>query len=433
MTQMPIKTLHITNYYHSTSGGIRTFYRALLEAADSHKRHVRLVVPGSEEAIENVGQFGRIYTIAAPRSPFFDPNYRLLFPHLYTLPYGSALKRILRAEQPQLVEICDKYTLCYLPSILRKGWISGVRPPVLVGLSCERMDDSISAFVSPGRAAHRFSDWYMKKIYSPRFDHHISNSAYTAEEVCRALGKRTDLEVHVCPMGVESGLFSPLRRRATTRESLLDVFRANSHPEKKFRLVLSVCRMSPEKNISLLLDMMEALGNDRSAEYGLLIAGAGPSAARFEETGERRAPGRVRLLGHVGDRERLADLYANCDVLVHPNPREPLGLAPLEAMASGLPAVVPNSGGVLSYASARNCWLAPPTGTAFASTVRQLFADDRARRDRVEQALATANQFSWPIVTERYFGLYDRIFATSKRPWTRSQYESSGRSPSLGA
>jgi glycosyltransferase involved in cell wall biosynthesis len=139
--------------------------------------------------------------------------------------------------------------------------------------------------------------------------------------------------------------------------------------------------------------------------------------------GERRAPGRVRLLGHVGDRERLADLYANCDALVHPNPREPLGLAPLEAMASGLPVVVPNSGGVLSYASAGNCWLAPPTGAAFASTVRELFADDRARRDRVERALATAEQFSWPFVTARYFGLYDRIFANSKRPWTRSRFE----------
>jgi hypothetical protein len=33
---LAIKTLHITNHYHPTSGGIRIFYRALLEAADRH-------------------------------------------------------------------------------------------------------------------------------------------------------------------------------------------------------------------------------------------------------------------------------------------------------------------------------------------------------------------------------------------------------------
>ena len=71
------------------------------------------------------------------------------------------------------------------------------------------------------------------------------------------------------------------------------------------------------------------------------------------------------LLGHIADPERLADIYANCDALVHPNPREPFGIAPLEAMASGLPVVVARSGGVLSYANEENSWLAEPTGAAF--------------------------------------------------------------------
>ncbi len=43
----------------------------------------------------------------------------------------------------------------------------------------------------------------------------------------------------------------------------------------------------------------------------------------------------VTYLGHEADRRRLADLYANVDVFLHPNPREPFGIAPLEAMASG--------------------------------------------------------------------------------------------------
>ncbi len=33
----------------------------------------------------------------------------------------------------------------------------------------------------------------------------------------------------------------------------------------------------------------------------------------------------------------MAELLANTDVFIHPNPREPFGITPLEAMCSELP------------------------------------------------------------------------------------------------
>lgn len=405
---MPFKTLHITNYFHSSSGGIRTFYRALLQAANCHRRFVRLVVPGPEDSTEEIGEFGRVYTIAAPRSPLFDPRYRLLLPHTYALPFESKLRRILAIERSDLIEICDKYTLCYLPSVLRRGWVAGARPAALVGLTCERMDDNVSAYLSSGSLARRFAGWYMKAIYGPRFDHHISNSEYTAQELWRALADRRDLQVHVCPMGVQTEQFGAHRRSEAKRQLLLDAPGSAQVNGKPVRLLLCVSRISPEKNVSLLPEMMEALKNE-PADYRLLVAGAGPRAAWLQEECDHRVPGRVRLLGHIGEPERLADVYANCDALVHPNPREPLGLVPLEAMASGLPVIVPSSGGVLSYANAANCWLAEPTAAGFATAIREAFEDDPARQRRVERALETANEFSWSNVTARFFELYDRI------------------------
>ena len=55
------KTLHLTNAYHPTSGGIRTFYRALLREANNQARPLRLIVPGEHDEIEEVGRFGRVY------------------------------------------------------------------------------------------------------------------------------------------------------------------------------------------------------------------------------------------------------------------------------------------------------------------------------------------------------------------------------------
>ena len=406
---MPIKTLHITNCYHASSGGIRTFYRALLNAANQRRREIRLVVPGPENSVEDVGEFARIYTIAAPASPFIDSTYRLLLPHLYALPYRSKLRQIIEEERPGLIEVCDKYTLCFLPSVLRRGWIESDHQAVLVGLSCERMDDNVSAFISAGTLGRRFANWYMRKVYAPRFDCHISNSQYTAAELVKALTGRPDLPVHVCPMGTDCESLSPQRREQAKRKALLASLPGQSSASENTRLLLYVGRISPEKNISLLLDMMENLQGQPRAEYRLLIVGKGPLANWLEETAERRVPGRVHLLGHLADRERLADIFANCDALIHPNPREPFGIAPLEAMASGLPVVAPVSGGVLSYASKQNSWLAEPDGASFANCVRGIFEDERARQLKVSRAIETAAQFSWSRTTAHFFDLYDSL------------------------
>jgi glycosyltransferase involved in cell wall biosynthesis len=79
-------------------------------------------------------------------------------------------------------------------------------------------------------------------------------------------------------------------------------------------------------------------------------------------------------------------------------------------MASGLPLVAPRSGGVLSYATPENSWLAAPTGDAFADAVRSVFADDAARAAKVANALTTAGEFSWARATAKFFELYDEIF-----------------------
>ena len=102
---MGLTTLHITNWYHPTSGGIRTFYHALLESANAEGRYVRLIVPGPRATVEDVGAFGRIYQVPAPPAPAFDRRYRMILPHAYLPWLPSRLVAILERERPDLVEI----------------------------------------------------------------------------------------------------------------------------------------------------------------------------------------------------------------------------------------------------------------------------------------------------------------------------------------
>jgi alpha-1,6-mannosyltransferase len=397
-------TVHLTNAYHPASGGIRTFYHALLEAANREQRRVVLIVPGARTQDLEIGRFGRIHVIRAGAAPAFDRRYRMLLPHRYLPGTASRIVEILIRERPELVEICDKYSLPYLAAMLRKAWHPRVPRPTLVGLTCERLDDNLAAYVNGSPAARAFARWYIRTIYGPPFDAHIANSAYTAAELEAALPDRPAGFIRVCSMGVDVDRFGRHHASAALRASLL--MRSGGTPDSV--LLFYAGRLSPEKNVGLLVATLHELVCGGRGDFRLAIAGDGPLAPWLRAKAADMS-GRLVLLGNL-DAGALAAHYASCDVFVHPNPREPFGIGPLEAMASGVPVVVPDAGGVLEYATDANTWRAGPRATAFAAAVRAAAHGDPRR---LVAARATARRFRWDEVTRRYFALYDELMALS--------------------
>jgi alpha-1,6-mannosyltransferase len=393
------RTLHVTNAWHATSGGIRTFYRALLTAASDRGRMMTLVVPGDASGVEVCDRWTSIHHVAARRAPWFDRRYRLLRTAHYRGP-ASPVGRVVTAMRPDLVEVCDKYTLVPLARWLRAGRF-GV-PPTVVGLSCERMDDNVEAYVAGGRPVRGVARAWMRHVYVPSFDAHVANSAYTAGEL-QAAGAAAA----VCGMGVDATTFLQASRDDAWRSHLLETAGGTATSV----LVLYAGRLSPEKHLDLLVHAVgHAAHRDRAPDLRLVLAGEGPDATRIETLARAVAPGRVRLIGNVSDRAALATLYASADVFAHPNHREPFGIGPLEAMAAGVPVVVPDAGGVRTYASDGNAWLAAPEAATFATAILDAAGAGRGA-DRVRAARETARAFDWPVMARRYFDTLDRLHA----------------------
>ena len=422
-----MKSVHITNYYHKNSGGISTSYNNLLAAAERHRRHVALIVPGETESVEIVNEFAKIYYVPAKYSPIFDKRYRIIMPWQY-LAADSIIRRILLEENPDLIEVTDKYTLSMLGAMIRTNNFKKLGRPVLVHFSCERMDDNIASFVSSGRIGEWFARRVIGNYTMPNFDYHIANSKYTADEFYSSLSQEknkgrsegflnwcwryfnaprvaTEERVFVCPRGVDSAMFTPDRKSDEVRVEMRS--RAGISPDAI--VLLYAGRISPEKNVGLLVDMMKVLSKDSQHDFRLLVAGAGPQSDWLSSQGEKVAPGKIKLFGHL-DKETLANYYANADVFVHPNPKEPFGIAPLEAMASGVATVAPNAGGILSYATNDNAWLVEPDGEKFAAAVREIIGDPDLREQKVAQALATARDNTREASTDRLFATYDQIY-----------------------
>lgn len=414
------RTLHLTNSWHESSGGVRTFYLALLAEAERRRRRMTVVVPGDRDRTTRLGQTTNIVSVRSPRVPFLDRRYRAIWPHRFAAPFDTRLWRIIHDARPDVVEVCDKYSLCYVAGLLKRR--RGERPTV-VGLSQERMDDALAAHVLGRPAAGWVSSNYLRRVYLRQFDAHVANSEYTAAELRASAthhGPRKPLlwrlrnRIYVQPLGCDLNGFTPAARSEGLRAELL----ARAGRPVSSRLAVFAGRLSAEKGVRLLAPAIQrcrALGLD----VVLAVAGDGPLASALVEDAGRRVPGRVVSLGHIAERRDLARLLATADLFVHPNPREPFGIGPLEAMACGTPVVVPASGGVLTYATDENAWLAKPGADGLAEAWFACEADPLEAARRRNRALRDVQRFSWPSAATRYFDTYDTIHRLRTTEWTR--------------
>lgn len=416
------RSVHFINAYHESSGGIRTFYHHLAQAACDAGRHLHLVVPGATDDEQSLGASVRLSIVRAPRAPLVDRRYRLVLPHRFCLPNRGRIWQLLRAHPPDMVEIADKFSWCYLGGLIKGLWRGtgsaqagrlAAGRPMVVGFSHERFDDNLRAQVGDRASVRALASWYMNTVYVPQCDAHLANSQYTLEEVTRALAslsrgslaRRSPLDVsRAVSLGVDARAWSPRRRSTHVRSAFLP---DAAHDEAV--LLLYVGRLSKEKHVQVLPEVMARLSS-RDRRFRLVLVGSGPLEP--ELAAHARALGNMHLAGQCTDHTRLAELYASADLLLHPNPREPFGLAPLEAMASGLPVVLPGAGGVLSYASPGNAWLAADaTPDALAHTVERAWAEVDERARRRAEARRTAETLDWAHVTRTIFAQYDDLYA----------------------
>ena len=187
--------------------------------------------------------------------------------------------------------------------------------------------------------------------------------------------------IGLMPVSVDPAEFTPARAAP-------DAFARMGVEHGDRPVVLTVGRLSPEKNLPLVIDAVERL-QDRARAPMLVIVGDGPARADLEERCRSRPF--VRLLG-VQRGEALRTLYASAGAFVFASAVDTLGLVNLEAMASGLPLLVPRGAAIGgSLTDGVTAVLYEPTPRGLAEALRSVLDDparaaalsDAARRDAV--------------------------------------------------
>jgi alpha-1,6-mannosyltransferase len=237
-------------------------------------------------------------------------------------------------------------------------------------------NDNIAAYAQrwfAGLASHERIEqgfaWYSRYMgrFLAKFDTVVTNGP-ALEKRLRARGVRIDAAM---PLGIERGHFSPELRDEDLRRRLL---RQCGLPDEGM-LLLGLGRHHGEKRWPLVVDAVARAGT--TLPIGLILLGTGSQSATIA----RRIGGspHMRMFAPVYDRERLARIMASCDALIHGSEAEPFGLVASEAMASGLPLIVPDTGGCAEVADARASALyAARDAVSAAEAIARLHACDRA-------------------------------------------------------
>jgi len=222
------------------------------------------------------------------------------------------------------------------------------------------------------KAAHAFAD--VTLVTSPQImeefkEHHIRN-------------------VKVWQKGIDVEVFNPDFRDAETRNVL-----APQNSEKT--ILLYVGRISVEKRLE---DVAEVLRTRPETVFS--IVGGGPHEADlrkyFSEFGDR-----VHFCGVLRGDE-LSKAYASADMFCMPSDSETLGFVVIEAMASGLPIVAADAGGIPSIVAheSNGILVKPGDTTAFAQACGR-FLNDAAMRERLTtRGRQDAEGWSWRAATK---------------------------------
>lgn len=174
-------------------------------------------------------------------------------------------------------------------------------------------------------------------------------------------------------------------------------------------VVLFVGRLAEKKGVTYLIEAM------KNIDAKLVIVGDGPLK---NDLMQQAAPQKDKIC-FMGSRthEELIKIYASADVFVAPSitaadgDKEGLGLVLLEAMASGLPVIGSNSGGIPEIVhDGKNGFLTREKDSkAIAQKVNVLLTNREEYEKMSENAVLTAKEYDYKVLGKKYSRLIKEV------------------------
>lgn len=367
-----MKILHIANFYGPKSGGIKSTIHHLGTRYKSAGHDFTFVVPGVSVSNSET-PYGRAFHLSSRELPF-SGGYRIFKSR-------KEIKQAIILSRPDRIECSDRFTLLFLGNWARRRGIQ------TIVFSHETLSGLLTKFLPAPKVLKKFADWHNQRL-SRAFDFVIATTRFAAQEFERISIKNLKL----IPLGVDSQIFSPIRRRGELREQFLN--------GAKY-LIVHCGRLSPEKDPHLTLGAFRIIREQYKIDAHLVVIGGGPLAQKLERD-SLGLP--VTFTGYIANPTKIAEILAIADVSVAPGPLETFCLSALESLSCGTP-VVANSrsavGELLDEFGSAKCGSTARDELEFANKIVEILLGDSIRENARNRAL----EFTWERTLEKLVAL----------------------------
>ena len=362
--------------YNHIADGVSLTLNRLVGYLENQGATVQVYAPTvSEPALQHAGILVPVPSVSAPGRP----EYRV------SLGLGRGAHATLTEFRPHLFHIAtpDLLGLAGLRAARRSGL------PVVASYHTH-----FASYLDYYRIGFlEAATWsYLRWFYRQCLQVYVPTPSMTRVLEANGIGGN----LRLWPRGVESDLFNPSRRS--------EEWRASRGIDPSVPVVTFVSRLVAEKGLDVLVKVLHGL-SERQIEHRAVIVGDGPERQALQE----KLPGAI-FEGHKSGAE-LATAYASSDVFLFPSETETFGNVTLEALASGLPAVVANATGsnALVEDGANGFLATPRNADEFLEKVELLIRDIELRRRMGAEARNRAESYDWSRVLAQIVSYYEEI------------------------
>ncbi|MGC1464077.1 MAG: glycosyltransferase [Terracidiphilus sp.] len=384
----PPRVAYFPDSFHEVNGVAHTSRHF---EAFARRRNLPFLCVRAGDRSQAFADDGNVWTLELPRSFLsfalekdlrYDPAFLRHIPII-----GEVLERF----QPDLIHITGPSEL----GMLGAGWAHHLKVPLAAS-----WHTNVHEYLA------RRSNWFLRFLphrQSAATGRKIEDLTLSAAsilyskarvlfapnlELCQLLEQKIGRPCHLMPRGVDAEVFHPRKR--------------SRDPEDREQILGFVGRLSIEKNIALLAQVQHQLEKMGIANFHFLIVGHGAEQSWLQQ----RMP-RAEFTG-VLKGEALAIAYANMDLFVFPSHTDTFGNVVLEALASGVPAIVTPDGGPCTIVRDGESGRVV-SDEDFAAAVAAVLADPVKHKQMRQAARVHALTASWDSVFEGVYKAYEAI------------------------
>lgn len=399
-----MKLLDVTEFYSVRGGGVRSHLsqkgHVLCQLGHTHV----VVAPGPFDgwAGETKGPSGgvtRLYHVSGPALPY-DPTYHLLF-------RLDKVRALISREKPDILEIHSPYAAALsCLSVPAKSF--GIRTFVW---HADFIDTYLRGALEK-RLGERGADVTVEPLWA--WVRRIARGCAATFAATRWQAEKLEHHgvprVRCVPFGVEKEIFRPEQRSEAWRRDMLGSL-ADGPRDQEPVIFVAIGRMAVEKRWDVVVEAYRQVSAGMRCAFA--IFGDGPERAKIER--DLAGTPNVRFFGFEKDRVKLATALASSDVLIHGCPFETFGLGVAEALACGLPAVLPDEGGAAEQAKPASTILYESgNADACADAIGILLGRDRLEL-RTKAVDAASDVASVEDHFRHMFAIYEELLETTRQ------------------